>query len=206
MEVYLVRHGETGGNVAHRHQADDTPLSRAGRQQAERAAEEIAALQPTHLVSSSLVRAIETATAIGDRCDLIPETNPAFVELARPSHMFGHYHRSIKSLWFYVQWYLGSDAAVTDGGESYETLRERFSVAQAHLREYPADARVVVVTHSVFMTLFEAHLCRDRALTPWQAGSHFLRIVRMPNTHIRPLRFDHDAPPDVCPCQAGEVT
>lgn len=206
MEIYLVRHGETGGNVAHRHQADETPLSSLGRRQAEHAAETIAALEPTHLVSSSLVRAIETATVIGDRCDLIPETNPAFVELARPSHMFGHYHRSFKSLWFYLQWYLGSDAAVTAGGESYETLRERFSVAKAHLREYPTDARVVVVTHSVFMTLFEAHLCRERPLTPWQAGAHFLRILRMPNTHIRPVWFDHEAPPEQCAWRAGERT
>jgi probable phosphoglycerate mutase len=206
MQVYLVRHGETGGNVAHRHQAEHTRLTKAGQAQAEAVAKRVAELEPTHLVSSSLVRAIETAKVISERVELIPETDPTFIELARPASMYGRYHKSPRSLWFYGRWYLGSQAALAEGGESYATLRERFAVAQARLAEYPEDARVVVVTHSVFMTLFVEHLCREKPLWPWQAALAFVKILRTKNTHIIALSFDHKAPAGTCAWRREKLT
>lgn len=199
MEIYLVRHGETGGNVAHRHQAKDTPLSNLGKEQVRHAAEEIMQFEPTHLVTSKLVRAIESASIIGEVCDLIPETNEHFIELTRPDHMYGHYHRSMKSMWFYLQWYMGKDVSVTSGGESYEDLRQRFKLAQEHLAlQYPKDARVVVVSHAVFINLFVAHLCRDQVLSPLQAASVFHKILTMPNTKITPVFFDEEDDAEAC--------
>lgn len=198
MEIYLVRHGETGGNVAHRHQADETPLSIAGRRQAEEAARLLREYEPTHLVSSSLVRAVETAAVIGETCDLVPETSPTFIELARPSHLYGHYHRSPRSLWFYLQWYMGSEAALRSEGESYRTLRERIKQAKYELSQYPEDARVVVVSHSVFMSFFVEHLCREKPISPLMAVRAFHRILSMQNTHIMQLVFDPRTDADVC--------
>jgi broad specificity phosphatase PhoE len=34
MKIYFVRHGQTGGNVAHRHQTEHTPLTDVGHEQA----------------------------------------------------------------------------------------------------------------------------------------------------------------------------
>ncbi len=118
MEIFLIRHGETGGNVAHRHQAECSELSFVGEQQVKEVAELIKRYEPTHLVTSNMVRAIETARVIGQVCDLMPETDARFVELVKPNYLFGHYHWSIKSLWFYMQWYLGKDTSATTGGES----------------------------------------------------------------------------------------
>lgn len=201
MEVYLIRHGETGGNKARRHQADDTPLSFEGVNQAKGVAEHVQTLEPTHLLSSSLVRAVETARIIGETCNLVPDISTHFIELARPRHMFGHFHRSPKSLFFYLQWYLGSSAATAAGGESYADLRARFAAAEEVLQAYPADARVAVVSHSVFMTLFIAHLCRAKPLTPLQAALAFRKIVTIPNVHIEPLLFNPELPADTCAWQ-----
>lgn len=195
MEIYLVRHGETGGNVAHRHQAEHTPLSYVGTNQAKQVAEKLCEYEPTHLISSNLVRALETARVIGETCDLVPETSELFIELKRPHFLYGWKHRSPASMWFYFRWYLGW----TNGeGETYAELRQRIEEAKRHLATLPNDSRVVVVTHSVFMSLFVEHMCREHAITPWMAVRTFLWILRMKNTHVEPLLFDGESDKKVC--------
>ncbi len=192
MEIYLVRHGETGGNVARRHQSEETQLSFLGEQQVKDAAGIIKQYQPTHLITSNLVRTIETARIIGEACDLIPETSYKFVELVRPKHMYGHHHRSLKSVWFYFQWFLGKGSSITEGGESYQDLLQRLKLAKEHLAQYPKDARVVVVSHAVFINFFVAHMCREKALNPLAAALVFKKIITMPNANITPIIFDED--------------
>ncbi len=194
MEIYLIRHGETGGNVAHRHQAEDTPLTDHGIEQAKAIAKKVKELKPTHLLTSPLVRAIETARVIGEECDMIAETNEHFIELARPKDMYGHYHKSFRSMLFYANWYLGN----TRKGESYEALRERIALAKRHFASYPEDARIVTVSHSVFINLFLAHLCDDNAMTPAQAVRSFTGVLRMKNTELIPLIFNPEEQTGVC--------
>lgn len=196
MEIFLVRHGETGGNVAHRHQAEHTPLTPAGKEQAFTVAKTIQEYQPTHLISSSLVRAIETASAIGEVCNLIPETHTVFAELERPKKLYGHFHKSPRSLLFYARWYAGFTHATE--GESYPALRKRILHAKEVLATYPADARVVVVTHSVFMSLFLAHACRDKMLNPVQAVLAFITILRTRNTQVVPITYNPEGEQRTC--------
>lgn len=197
MEIYLIRHGQTGGNVAHRHQAEDTPLTPHGKEQAAVIAQKVKDLQPTHLLTSPLVRAIETAQSIGEVCDLIPETNEAFVELARPDHMYGHYHKSWRSMTYYARWYFGHSTS----GESYADLRDRIVKAKDHFTQYPENARIAVVSHSVFINLFLAHLCDDEMIGPIHAVTTFGRVLRMKNTELIPLIFDPTATGELCPWQ-----
>lgn len=189
MELYLVRHGQTNGNVAHRHQADKTPLTFLGEQQARSVAQQIATFAPTHLITSRLVRSIETARVIGAVCDLVPDTNEHFKELVRPEDLYGHYHVSVPSLWYYVQWYFGFGRGVTEG-ESYAALRDRIKAARTHLETLPQEARVVVVSHTVFINFFLAHLTRERPLGLFGALLTFHKLLRTPNTKIIRARYD----------------
>jgi probable phosphoglycerate mutase len=64
--VVCWRHGQTRWNVEHRFQGhSDIPLDETGVAQAARAASLLAALKPSHLVSSDLRRAFDTASALG---------------------------------------------------------------------------------------------------------------------------------------------
>lgn len=198
MEIILIRHGETNGNVARRHQAEKTQLSFVGERQVKEAAERIKKYKPTHLVASNLLRAVETARIIGEECDLVPETSSRFIEIMRPDYLYGRHHGSVQSIWFYFLWYLGRDTQVTNGGESYKALRERFKLAKADLAQYPDDARVVVVSHAVFINLFIAHLCRDKALSPLRAALVFIKVLRIPNGHMIKVRFDKESKPGKC--------
>lgn len=177
MKVIFVRHGQTGENVAHRHQPNFTPLSFEGRKQAVAAGEVLRQFHPSHIISSPLVRALQTAGLIATECELIPSIDHAAKELERPQSLTGHPHFSLKSLLFYKFWFLG----LSQGGESYRDLRRRIALVRKHLESLPAESVVVIVSHTVFINLFLAHTNRDVAMWPWQAVVVFLRIVRLKN-------------------------
>lgn len=190
MEIYFVRHGETDGNIARRHQVEKTGITKIGREQAGLVAKEIVEINPTHLISSNLVRALETARVIGDSCNLIPETSTLFTELKRPSFLYGNYHFSLKSLWFYVQWYFGFGAGAKEG-ETYDLLLNRIKDSKEYFTQFPNHSRIVVVTHSVFITLFVMHICHEKKISIWQATKAFWRVYKMKNTQITLVLFDN---------------
>ena len=86
---------------------------------------------------------------------------------------------------FYKFWWLG----FAQGGESYQQLRERVQVAKVELAELPEDAVVVVVSHTVFINLFLAHMNRQRPLWPWQAAWTFWKIISMRNGALVELTY-----------------
>ena len=69
--LVMLRHGQTEYNAGSRMQGQlDTDLSELGRAQAVSAAEVLAKRQPLVIVSSDLRRALDTATALGERSGL----------------------------------------------------------------------------------------------------------------------------------------
>lgn len=207
MEIVLVRHGETGGNVAKRHQSDATPLTPRGRAQVAATAQTIATqFKPTHIVSSNVLRAVESASIISAACDIIPDTNVVFREIVRPAKLHGHFHKSVFSMFFYFLWYVGLTHPDKDQGESYAQLRDRIKAAQKILETYPSDARVVVVSHSVFINFFLVHLCNQKPLKPWQVPAVFLSILRIPNASMVHLTCQPDLPEHTCRWRRTELT
>lgn len=198
MEIYLIRHGETGGNVAKRHQSDATPLTERGLAQIKAAAAELQTLEPTHLLCSSVLRAVESARMIGQTLDMVPETNPLFAELDRPQFLQGDFLKSIGSLWFYTRWYFGITNREKEGGETYAALRARIKRAQELLATYPSDARIAVVSHSVFINFFVAHMCQQTPMNPFQAAVRFLKVLTIKNGSITKIIFNGDIPRNTC--------
>jgi probable phosphoglycerate mutase len=196
MEVYLVRHGETAGNLAHRHQHPNTRLTERGEAQAKEAAERLKAVSPTHLITSTNLRAVETAKFIADATGLTPETYPSFEELRRPGTLYGARMFSFGTLVYMLRWYFLPH--LKDGDESYQDFRERLKAARLHLEHLPNDSRVVVVSHSVFITLFAAHLCNERKLGPIGAFRYLLKILFIKNASITKLIYRKTDNQNVC--------
>ncbi|MDE0572796.1 histidine phosphatase family protein [Demequina sp. B12] len=85
MQLYVVRHGRTQWNADGRLQgASDIPLNADGRDQIARTAHALAPLLPADstVVSSPLVRAADTAQAIGSAAGLDVAFDPRFQERA----------------------------------------------------------------------------------------------------------------------------
>jgi broad specificity phosphatase PhoE len=79
--LVLVRHGETDWNLEGRAQGHaDVPLNDTGRRQAESVARALAALGPSHLWSSDLSRALQTAEYVAAATGLAIVTDPRLRE------------------------------------------------------------------------------------------------------------------------------
>ncbi|SET34673.1 2,3-diphosphoglycerate-dependent phosphoglycerate mutase GpmB [Thorsellia anophelis] len=80
--VYLVRHGETQWNAQKRIQGQaDSPLTEEGRIQAKQVAMRVKNLGITHLISSDLGRAVETAEILAQVLMLPVQTDKRLREL-----------------------------------------------------------------------------------------------------------------------------
>ena len=129
MEVYLVRHGRTDGNVAHRHQHPETKLNEAGTAQAKAVASKVTAKNPTHLIVSTNVRAIQSASFIAELSGLIPETYPPFEELHQPKSLIGERLTGLRALSYMIAWFLGYKKSSMHDGETYESFVHRLGHA-----------------------------------------------------------------------------
>ncbi len=189
MEVYLVRHGQTDGNVGHRHQHTATHLNERGQAQAQAVAAAIAALNPTHLITSTHVRAMETARVIAQKTNLLPETYPAFEELHQSQSMVGERLVGLHAFTYMLAWFIGMPAASRHDGETYAAFVTRLATARKHLEELPADARVVIVSHSVFINFFVEHMQRPQRMNIVRAVVRLVHILTLKNTSITHVRY-----------------
>ena len=141
--LLLVRHGQSEWNAARllQGQVAHVPLTARGHTQAAAAAAELATLSPGALVSSDLVRAVQTAEHCARLTGLPFTTTPALREQG-----YGQLEgRPSRELWDVVDW---SDPHWSaEGGESLAELHARVAAFLAQLcAEPPADV-VALVTH-----------------------------------------------------------
>lgn len=82
MRLLLIRHGQSQANIDSIMQGGDDPLTDAGRSQADAAGRFLGEhAHISHLYSSSLARARETAEIIGGYIDLDPKLEPGLAEI-----------------------------------------------------------------------------------------------------------------------------
>lgn len=195
MEIYFVRHGQTDGNVARRHQHPNIGLNENGKVQIAALANKIARLRPTHLITSSQVRAVETARAIAQTTNLIPETYPYFEELRRPEYLVGERMLYSTSIKYILGWFFDVKAAPMHDGESYADFLARLALARQHLVNLPDTARVVVVSHAVFINFFLEHMNRPERMGVTRAFFRFFKILRLHNTDIVHITYNKNHQP-----------
>lgn len=148
LTLLLVRHGQSEWNAAGlmQGQTAHVPLTELGHRQAARAAAELAALAadgagPGALVSSDLLRAVQTAEHCAAATGLPVTTTPQLREQGygvlegRPS----------RELWDVVDWTDPHWSA--EGGESLAQLHARVAAHLAQLRADPPADVVALVTH-----------------------------------------------------------
>lgn len=164
--LVLLRHGQTEWNAGSRMQGQlDTDLTELGRQQAVAAAEVLAKRQPLLVVSSDLRRALDTATALGDRSGL-----PVLIdERLRETHLGdwqGLTHLEVDALAPGARLAWRDDARwAPHGGESRVDVAERSSPVVTELLdsqpEWGADGSdrpIVLVAHGGLIAALAAAL------------------------------------------------
>jgi alpha-ribazole phosphatase len=137
--LYLVRHGRTSANARGLLQGRlDPPLDEVGRAQAAAIAAMVGEVD--EVITSSLVRARETASCFGRE----PTVDDRWIEIA-----YGEYEgvpagEVPPEVW--QSWRENTEYR-TRGGESFGSLDERVRSACEDLRERIHDRNIVVVSH-----------------------------------------------------------
>ena len=153
MKVYLVRHGETPLNASRVLQHPDTPLSKRGAAQAERAAKRLAGAGIGRILTSDYARALATAEAIGAATGAPIEIEP----LLRERNFGIHRGRA----WDALEIDVFAPDHVPPDGESAPAFEARVGDAWAAVRAAAARVRgpIAVVSHGlVCRTLTHDHL------------------------------------------------
>lgn len=147
--VVLWRHGQTDWNMVNRFQGhSDIPLNDVGQFQAKHAAQILAGMNPTAIISSDLGRARDTAQALADLVDLsvrtdenLRETNGGLWE-----GKTGAENRA-EDFQNFIRWIDGDDNPAGTTGEKRSEVADRaVKVIQREL-EGKSDQLLIVATH-----------------------------------------------------------
>jgi len=149
-ELILIRHGETDWNRELRFQGQlDVPLNAVGLEQARRVAERLAQEPLQVLVSSDLLRALQTAQAVAGRTQ---QLDPVLDVALREQHfgvMEGLRVPDIKRRYpqAWEQWIRFEADYAFEGGESTRVFHGRVLAAVHALARRHAGQTLAVVTH-----------------------------------------------------------
>ncbi len=201
MHVYFVRHGETLLNRRHIHQSPNTPLSVKGQDDARTTAEYLRGVNPTLLLSSEYTRARETAGVIGLCTGLTPAVNGLFFEIERPSKFYGLSHFSIETFWYVLLSIIHKDNPTWryDDAENFSDIQKRAERALAYLESLSSiHSSVVVVSHTIFINVMVAYLCRNKMLTLKDLIFTFLHVERMKNGAVLHVEYTEKTVQNTC--------
>lgn len=201
MIVYFVRHGETLLNTHHQHQYEHTPLRADKIHVVGDVAKALATVEATYLLTSPYTRSLETARIIGMKCGLNPVVEPLFSELKRPSILLGRSHFSARSLWYVLCSivFRNNYAWRYRDGESISDLNNRALRARGLLEGLSKQhARVIVVSHTVFINTILMHLCDNAQMTCMKLFRLMLLSKQLKNGEVRAVEYTPTSPDAVC--------
>ncbi|MEK7176327.1 MAG: histidine phosphatase family protein [Patescibacteria group bacterium] len=193
-KIYLVRHGESGGNATGVYQNADTLLTEKGRVQAEFIAGRCEKFAIDFIVSSSMKRAVETAEIVNKKLDKLLEISDLFVERRRPKAQMGLHKDSPEALAIdkaLIANFTKLGARFSDE-ENFEDLRERASQALEFLKNREEE-NILVVTHGFFLRMIIARAIFDDKLSGGECDK-IIRKFHTANTGLTVLGYDKRQP------------
>ena len=191
-KIYFVRHGESEGNVGEIRQTKETPLSPRGRSQAAYIAARAAKLPIDVIVSSTMVRAAETARSISETTGKEVEHSDLFVERRRSSEQLGKRKDDPVALEvdallienFAVPGYRYSDE------ENFDDLKRRAGEALEFLKNR-SEQNILVVTHGIILRSLAARAVFGPELSARECEL-FIRTFHTENTGITVFEYDEE--------------
>lgn len=149
MTLYLVRHGESEGNIAKRFQSHEEKLTVLGEKQAKIVAKRFSKMSVDAIVASTMVRAQQTAREIRAVVGKDIQAEPLFVEIKQPTEVVGKPHAdpNSKTIMEKIKKNKHNPAYHHSDEENYFDFISRVDYALHSLEKYGDDDHVVVVAH-----------------------------------------------------------
>lgn len=180
-QIFFARHGETEWNVLRRVQGStDTALNGNGLRQAIDLGDALKHQGITHIYTSKMRRARQTAEIVARNLDVPVEVRDGLHELNLVDWE-GHTWYQIERKWprRFAEWSRSKRRTRPPHGETYEELLYRFIRAVTRIAR-EAQGNALIVTHSACMLSFQAELYR----TPLE---NMLRDYQAPNAEAIPI-------------------
>lgn len=151
MKIYFVRHGEAVSNKMKTRQGSEEPLSEEGRRQAHIVAKRLKNIPIDLFISSTLVRARETADIMSSEIQKSPNHSELFIERKNSLEIIGLHETDPKAMaiWdqylkrFHEDWHHSNE-------ENFFDLKKRAEEAISFL-EKSGHEKILVVTHGGFL-------------------------------------------------------
>lgn len=187
--VYFVRHGESESNVKGVLLGADTPLTERGYEQANFIAERCARLPIEAIISSTMLRARETARIISEKIKIPLELSDLFVERTHPDIYLGKSYddpeiqrvEQILRDKFTEQGFRHSEE------ETFDDLKTRGKKALKFLEERK-EGHLLVATHGTFLHVLFSLAVFGEKLSAQECHAT-LRTMRSANTGL--TIFEH---------------
>ncbi|MDB5189391.1 MAG: hypothetical protein JWL82_348 [Parcubacteria group bacterium] len=150
--LYFVRHGESTSNKERVFIGSGATLTEEGKRQAELVAERFTRIPIDALVSSSFIRARETAEPIAKITGLPIEESDLLIERRLPSIQRGKSHDDpeAKNLITLLINNFGTEGFRHSDEENFDDIKKRALAAISFLENHPAE-RLCVVSHGIFL-------------------------------------------------------
>lgn len=146
--LYLVRHGQTSGDVEDRFGgAYDDHLTLEGQSQSKKVAYQLQSIGAKALYSSSLKRAQETAGIIGKAAGLDSHVIPEFRERNRYGILSGMVRADAAIRYPDDVENIKDEAHIIQGSEMYSDFQERILLAFGDLQDKLSEQPSILVTH-----------------------------------------------------------
>ena len=189
MKIYLVRHGQTTLNAQGIHQPANATLSELGKKQASDLAERIVQLPIDKIITSTHMRAVQTANIINQKIDKPMEESKLFVEKKRPTEVENEHHESteaqsisalIKENYADPLWHYSDE-------ENYYDVLDRALRALDYL-ETQEEENILVVSHGTFMRMLLGVMIFGPDLAP-SMGKSMIDTLHTHNSGITLTEF-----------------
>jgi broad specificity phosphatase PhoE len=164
-DIVFVRHGETDWNRERRVQGSQgASINDAGREQARALARLLWEVPLQAVYSSTLARAVETASYVAGPHSLGVVTDPRLNEIHH-GDWEGLPESELPDLDLYLKWRADPSSVTLPGAEPLEAVHERAVAAMREImaRHQEGDGLVAVVSHQVVLALLKCYIL-DR---PW---------------------------------------
>ncbi|HET9251147.1 MAG TPA: histidine phosphatase family protein [Candidatus Eisenbacteria bacterium] len=164
-DVVFVRHGETDWNRERRVQGSQgASINEAGREQARALARLLWEVPLQAVYSSTLARALETASYVAGPHSLGVVTDPRLNEIHH-GDWEGMAESDLPDLDLYLRWRADPTSAALPNAEPLEAVHERAVAAMRDImaRHQEGDGLIAIVSHQVVLALLKCYIL-DR---PW---------------------------------------
>jgi broad specificity phosphatase PhoE len=196
-KIYLVRHGESEGNIGDLRQGSITPLSESGEAQAQMLTRRFENVNIDKIISSPQVRAKHTAETIDALLNIGIEFSELLIERKRPSSLVGKPKKDpnvllvdnqIKEHFHDLEWHHSDEENFTDLKNRVIDLFEYIEGQQ--------EESILLVTHGVLMRMIVAYVVMGEKLTSYEYWDFFVTL-EVDNASISVLKqskFEDEKP------------